>query len=239
MSDPADDTAPPKHVAIITDGNGRWAQRRNLPIAAGHEAGARNVCARVIDAADLGISQLTVFAFSTENWRRPTGEITALMRILARYLDRETPTLHERGVRIRFVGRLQPPLVPELLAAAQRAEHLTADNSRMTLFIPLNYGGRAEIVDAARAFDGCTEAEFRTRLYDPDLLDPDLVIRTGGERRLSNYLLWQTATSQLVFRDELWPDFDRAALISSIAHTHEPASVASDHARGAAGASPP
>lgn len=206
-----------RHVAIITDGNGRWAQRRGLPPAAGHDAGARNVRDRLLDAAALGIQQLTVYAFSTENWRRPDSEVDALMRIIARYVQRETPPLHDRGVRIRFIGRRTAPLPARLLELIGWAERLTAGNDVITLFIPLNYGGRAEIIDAARDFSGTTEAEFQARLYAPDMLDPDIVIRTGGDHRRSNYLLWQTAGAQFVVRDELWPDFDRAALISALA----------------------
>jgi undecaprenyl diphosphate synthase len=206
-----------RHVAIITDGNGRWAQRRGLPPAAGHDAGARNVRDRLIDAAELGIRQLTVYAFSTENWSRPDSEVDALMEIIARYVERETPPLNDRGVRIRFLGRRAAPLPDRLLALIRWAERLTAGNDRITLFIPLNYGGRAEILDAARDFRGTTEAEFRARLYAPDMLDPDVVIRTGGDHRLSNYLLWQSAGARFVVRDELWPDFDRAALISALA----------------------
>jgi undecaprenyl diphosphate synthase len=231
----------PGHVAIITDGNGRWAQRRGLPPSAGHDAGARNVRDRVLDAAQLGIRQLTVYAFSTENWSRPDSEVDALMAIIARYLQRETPPLHERGVRIRFIGRRTAPLPARLLDLMRWSERLTAGNDRITLFIPLNYGGRAEIVDAARNFTGTTEAEFRARLYAPDMLDPEVVIRSGGEHRLSNYLLWQSAGARFVVRDELWPDFDREALISALSPSTSPLepSAASAGAGDAVPASPP
>jgi undecaprenyl diphosphate synthase len=230
-----------RHVAIITDGNGRWAQRRGLPPAAGHDAGARNVRDRLLDAAELGIQQLTVYAFSTENWSRPGREVDALMEIIARYVASETPPLNDRGVRIRFIGRRTAPLPGRLLDLIGWAERLTAGNDRITLFIPLNYGGRAEIVDAARDFSGTTEAEFRARLYASDMLDPDVVIRTGGEHRLSNYLLWQTAGARFVVRDELWPDFDRAALISALAPPRDRRKPRASpaHAADAASASPP
>jgi len=236
---------PPKpaagHVAIITDGNGRWAQRRGLPPSAGHDAGARNVRDRLLDAAELGIQQLTVYAFSTENWSRPDSEVDALMEIIARYVQRETPPLHDRGVRIRFIGRRTAPLPARLLDLVDWAERLTADNDLITLFIPLNYGGRAEIIDAARDFSGTTEAEFRARLYAPDMLDPDVVIRTGGEHRLSNYLLWQSAGARFIVCDELWPDFDRAALASALTRPADRRAmrVTPDRAGDAAPASPP
>ncbi|MBB4662875.1 polyprenyl diphosphate synthase [Conexibacter arvalis] len=229
------------HVAIITDGNGRWAKRRGLPPAAGHDAGARNVRDRLLDAAELGIQQLTVYAFSTENWSRPDSEVDALMEIIARYVQRETPPLHDRGVRIRFIGRRTAPLPGRLLDLMSWAERLTAGNDRIELFIPLNYGGRAEIIDAARDFTGTTEEEFRARLYAPDMLDPDVVIRTGGEHRLSNYLLWQSAGARFLVRDELWPDFDRTALISALTPPkgRPDLHVARGRAGDAAPASPP
>ena len=200
-----------RYVAIITDGNGRWAQARDLPVEAGHRAGADTVKARLRDAVELGIEELTVYSFSTENWSRPAEEVAALIEILAKRIAREASELHRRGVRMRFIGRREG-ISRELLRVMGDAESLTQENARMTLFIALNYGGRAEIVDAARRFTGSTEAEFRDVLYAPDMHDPELIIRTSGERRLSNYLLWQGAYSELVFRDELWPDFSRADL---------------------------
>jgi undecaprenyl diphosphate synthase len=205
------DGARARYVAIITDGNGRWAERRGLPALAGHEAGADTVKARLRDAADLGIDELTVYSFSTENWSRPQQEVQGLMSMMARRIEAETPELHEEGVRMRFIGRRSDPVPPRLIERMAWAEELTADNRRITLFVAFNYGGRAEIIDAAKAFTWGNEEDFRARLYAPDLHDPDLIIRTSGERRISNYLLWQGAYSELVFRNELWPDFSREA----------------------------
>ena len=201
----------PRYVAIITDGNGRWAQRHGLPVVAGHEAGADTVKARLRDAVELGIAELTVYSFSTENWSRSRAEVSALMRMFGRRIDQETPELHAEGVRMRFIGRRSAPVPKRLIRKMQWAEDLTRDNSRITLFVAFNYGGRAEIVDAARTFSGEGEDEFRAHLYAPDMHDPDLIIRTSGEQRISNYLLWQGAYSELVFRDELWPEFTRQA----------------------------
>jgi undecaprenyl diphosphate synthase len=205
------DLARARYVAIITDGNGRWAQRRGLPALAGHEAGADTVKARLRDAVDLGIEELTVYSFSTENWTRPEAEVQGLMAMMGRRIEAETPELHEEGVRMRFVGRRSDPVPKALIERMRWAEDLTGKNTRITLFVAFNYGGRAEIVDAARTFTDGTEDDFRAHLYAPDMHDPDLVIRTSGERRTSNYLLWQTAYSEWVFRDELWPDFSREA----------------------------
>jgi undecaprenyl diphosphate synthase len=205
-----------RYVAIITDGNGRWARQRGLPVVAGHEAGADTVKARLRDAVDLGIEQLTVFSFSTENWRRPADEVSALMEMFARRIELETPELHEQGVRMRFVGRRADPVSPELIERMEWAEGVTSDNSRITLFVAFNYGGRAEIVDAARTFTGGDEDAFRRHLYAPDMHDPDLIIRTSGEQRSSNFLIWQGSYSELVFRDELWPDFSREAFEQSL-----------------------
>ena len=205
-----------RYVAIITDGNGRWARRRGLPVVAGHEAGADTVKARLRDAVDLGIEQLTVFSFSTENWRRPADEVSALMEMFARRIELETPELHEQGVRMRFVGRRADPVSPELIERMEWAESFTGGNSRITLFVAFNYGGRAEIVDAARTFTGGDEEAFRRHLYAPEMHDPDLIIRTSGEQRSSNFLIWQGSYSELVFRDELWPDFSREAFEQSL-----------------------
>jgi undecaprenyl diphosphate synthase len=205
----------PRYVAIITDGNGRWAKRRGLPVLAGHEAGADTVKARLRDAAEFGIEELTVYSFSTENWSRPRGEVEGLMAMFAERIDRETPELDEEGVRMRFVGR-RTGLDAELVRRMDWAEQTTAANERITLFVAFNYGGRAEIVDAARTFQGETEEEFRRHLYAPEMHDPDLLIRTSGELRISNYLLWQLAYSEFVFRDELWPDFTREAFEASL-----------------------
>jgi undecaprenyl diphosphate synthase len=209
-------TASARHVAIITDGNGRWAQQRGLPVIEGHRAGADVVKERLRDAVDLGIEELTVFSFSTENWSRPREEVEGLMRMFGERIESETPELDEEGVRMRFIGRRQE-VEPELAERMDRAEETTAANERIVLYVAFNYGGRAEIVDAARSFEGESEEEFRRHLYAPEMHDPDLLIRTSGERRVSNYLLWQCAYSELVFRDELWPDFGRAALEESLA----------------------
>jgi undecaprenyl diphosphate synthase len=208
-------SAAPRYVAIITDGNGRWAQQRGLPVIEGHRAGADVVKARLRDAVELGIEELTVFSFSTENWSRSPEEVGGLMAMFGERILGETPELDEEGVRMRFIGRREG-VEPELVERMEWAEAKTADNERIALFIAFNYGGRAEIVDAARTFQGDSEEEFRRHLYAPDMHDPDLLIRTSGEKRLSNYLLWQCAYSELVFAEELWPDFDRAAFERSL-----------------------
>jgi undecaprenyl diphosphate synthase len=200
-----------RYVAIITDGNGRWARQRELPVVEGHRAGADTLKARLRDAAELGIEELTVYSFSTENWSRPEEEVRGLMRMFGERIASETPELKEEGVRMRFVGRRQG-VDPALVAQMEWAEAETAENERIILFVAFNYGGRAEILDAARRFDGGSDDDFQRLLYAPEMHDPDLLIRTSGEQRLSNYLLWQCAYSELVFRDELWPDFGRAAL---------------------------
>jgi undecaprenyl diphosphate synthase len=205
----------PRYVAIITDGNGRWAQRRGLPAIEGHSAGADVVKARLRDAVEFGVEELTVFSFSTENWSRPKDEVDGLMAMFADRIDRETPELHDEGVRMRFIGRREG-LHEGLVQRIEWAQDLTRDNGRITLFVAFNYGGRAEIVDAARSFDGETEEEFRRHLYAPEMHDPDLLIRTSGELRISNYLLWQCAYAEFVFRDELWPDFSREAFKESL-----------------------
>jgi undecaprenyl diphosphate synthase len=209
------DASRARFVAIITDGNGRWAQRRGLRPIEGHEAGADVVKERLRDAVEFGVQELTVFSFSTENWSRPHGEVEGLMRMFRERIDRETPELHDEGVRIRFLGR-RDGIDPKLVERMEWAEALTAGNDRIRFFVAFNYGGRAEIVDAAAAFQGSTEEEFRAQLYAPEMHDPDLLIRTSGELRISNYLLWQCAYSELVFRDELWPDFSREAFKESL-----------------------
>jgi undecaprenyl diphosphate synthase len=204
-----------RYVAIITDGNGRWAQQRGLPPIEGHRAGADVVKARLRDAVRFGIEELTVYSFSTENWARPDDEVQGLMRMFAERIDRETPELHEEGVRMRFIGR-RAGIDSTLVERIEHAEELTSHNQRITLFVAFNYGGRAELIDAAKGFDGETEQEFRERLYAPEMHDPDLLIRTSGERRISNYLLWQCAYSEFVFRDELWPDFGPEAFRAAL-----------------------
>jgi undecaprenyl diphosphate synthase len=207
----------PRYVAIITDGNGRWAKARGLPAIRGHEAGADVVKARLKDAVRLGVKELTVYSFSTENWSRSKAEVSGLMRMFARRIDAETPELKDQGVRMRFIGRRDAPVSKRLVEKMMWAEDQTAENDRITLFVAFNYGGRAEILDAAVAYQGGGEEQFRKGLYAPDMHDPDLVIRTSGEQRLSNYLMWQSAYSELVFRDELWPDFSEEAFAASLA----------------------
>jgi undecaprenyl diphosphate synthase len=209
-------SASARYVAIITDGNGRWARKRNLPVLEGHRAGADIVKERLRDAVDLGIKELTVYSFSTENWSRSDEEVSGLMRMFAERIAGETPELNEEGVRMRFIGR-RDGVDRGLVERMEWAETTTHANRRITLFVAFNYGGRAEIVDAARTFQGATEEEFRRHLYAPEMHDPDLIIRTSGEQRLSNYLLWQAAYSELVFRDELWPDFTRVAFEAALA----------------------
>jgi undecaprenyl diphosphate synthase len=207
-----------RYVAIIADGNGRWASERGLTVRAGHDAAADTLSARVRDAVELGVEELTVYAFSTENWTRPEQEVHDLMELVAARMAIETPGLQHEGVRVRFLGRRES-LPPALIGQIDAAQSATETNTRMTLFIAFNYGGRAEILDAARRYNGGGEAEFRACLYAPDMHDPDIIIRTGAEQRLSNYLLWQSAYSELVFREELWPDFDRRAFEQSLAES--------------------
>jgi undecaprenyl diphosphate synthase len=201
----------PKYVAIITDGNGRWARQRDLPVVEGHRAGADTLKARLRDAAELGIEELTVYSFSTENWSRPEEEVRGLLEMMGERIGSETPELKDEGVRMRYIGRREG-LDPALVERMRWSEEETAANDRIVLYVAFNYGGRAEILDAAAKFDGESEEEFRRLLYAPEMHDPDLLIRTSGEQRLSNYLLWQCAYAELVFSDALWPDFDRAAL---------------------------
>jgi undecaprenyl diphosphate synthase len=211
---------PADYVAIITDGNGRWAQQRDLPVIEGHKAGADNVKERLRDAVELGIKELTVYSFSTENWTRPRDEVEGLMRMFGERIDRETPELNEEGVRMRFIGRREG-VSEELNGKMDWAEDETGSNDRITLFVAFNYGGRAEILDAAERYQGGGEEGFQANLYAPEMHDPDLLIRTSGEQRISNYLLWQCAYSELVFRDELWPDFGREAFEAALAEFEE------------------
>ena len=195
-----------RHVAIIMDGNARWARRRGLPVLAGHRAGAQALKRTVREGVRRGVEELTVYAFSTENWSRPSAEVRGLMAMFGELLDSETRELDEQGVRMVFVGR-RADVSRRLRERIDGAEELTRDNTRMTLFVCFNYGGRAEIVDAAERYAGGGEEEFAQLLYAPTMTDPELLIRTSGERRLSNFLLWQSAYSELVFSDALWPDF--------------------------------
>jgi undecaprenyl diphosphate synthase len=208
-------SATARYVAIITDGNGRWAEQRGLPPIEGHRAGADVVKARLRDAVEFGVEELTVYSFSTENWSRPPDEVAGLMRMFGERIDAETPELDQEGVRMRFVGR-RDRIAEDLRGRMEWAEERTAGNDRITLFVCFDYGGRTEIVEAARGFDGETEEDFRRRLYAPEMHDPDLLIRTSGERRISNYLLWQCAYSEFVFREELWPDFGRDVFRASL-----------------------
>jgi len=211
----ASDGRAARYVAIITDGNGRWAQQRGLPVIDGHQAGADVVKARLHDAVEFGVRELTVYSFSTENWSRPAEEVTALMRMFSQRIATATPELDAEGVRMRFIGRRER-VTPALLEQMDWAEAQTAANDRITLYVAFNYGGRAEVLDAAARYTGGGEEAFRRFLYAPEMHDPDLIIRTSGEQRTSNYLLWQGAYSELVFADELWPDFSREAFRAAL-----------------------
>ena len=213
----------PTHVACVMDGNGRWATKRGLPRTEGHAAGEEALFDTVEGAVELGIRWLTVYAFSTENWRRPADEVRYLMRFNESLLMRRRDELHDMGVRIRFAGRRDWRVPKRLLRQIQDSESLTAGNRTMTLTIAFNYGGRAEIVDAVRALveagtpaDKIDEKAIRKHLYDPDMPDPDLMIRTSGEYRISNFLLWELAYSELVFTEVLWPDFRREHLFEAV-----------------------
>ena len=213
----------PASVAIIMDGNGRWAKRRRLPTAAGHRAGARTV-RRIVEASiDLGIHDLSIFAFSTENWSRPREEVDALMEIFAETIERELPDLAEQGVRVRFIGR-RDRAPEELQRRMAGMEDRTELNSRLNLWVAFDYGGRAELVEAARRIvesgvdpEDVDENVFAANLYAPELPDPDLLIRTSGELRVSNFLLWQLAYAELAFVDKLWPDFEPRDLQHALA----------------------
>lgn len=206
----------PRHVGVIMDGNGRWATRRRLPVLVGHRQGTRALKRTVESAIRAGVRQLTVYSFSTENWGRPPEEVSGLMRLLDEMIDQEVPELDEKGVRVVFVGR-RDALDPGLARKFREAEEATRDNSTLDLFIAFDYGGRREIVDAVKSALAAgtdpadlDEAVVSRHLYAPDMGDPDLIIRTSGEFRLSNFLLWQSAYSELFFSEALWPDFDDA-----------------------------
>jgi undecaprenyl diphosphate synthase len=213
----------PAHVAAVMDGNGRWAQRRGLKRTEGHAAGEEALLDAVEGALDLGVSWLTVYAFSTENWRRPRDEVRYLMGFNESLLVRRRDELNERGVRIRFIGRRDWRVPKRLLRRMDESVELTADNRTLTLTIAFNYGGKAEIVDAVRRLveegvpaEKIDEKAISKRLYDPDMPDPDMVVRTSGEYRLSNFLLWEAAYSELVFTEVLWPDFRREHLFEAV-----------------------
>lgn len=209
----------PRHVAIIMDGNGRWAARQNKPRSMGHKRGAEAVREAIEGAIDTGVEYLTLYAFSSENWNRPQDEVTDLMGLLKLYLSREVKTMHKQGVRLRVIGRREM-LSEDIQAMIVRAEEMTAGNNRLTLVIALSYGSREEIVQAARALakdvasgtiapQDIDEARFEAALMTSELPDPDLIIRTSGEQRLSNFLMWQAAYSEFLFMDILWPDFSK------------------------------
>ncbi len=203
-------TGGPRYVAVIMDGNGRWAERRQLPAIAGHREGAKALKRTIRAARKAGVRELSVYAFSTENWRRPKTEVDALMEMFSELIKKEVPELHEQQVRVRFIGR-RAELPAGVRGQIDWAESLTGANCAMSLYVAFNYGGRAEIADAARtaAAYGFTggEPEFAKFLYAPEMHDPELLIRTSGEQRISNFLLWQCAYSELYFSDKLWPDF--------------------------------
>ncbi len=217
----------PRHVAIIMDGNGRWAKARGLPRVAGHRRGADAVRRTLVAAGELGIPYLTLFGFSSENWKRPPDEVDSLMGLLRHYLRSEIAELHSHGVRLRVIGD-RARFAADIAAMIRNAEALTSDNDRINLTIALSYGGRAEIVAAARAIaaevmegklmlDGVDEAAIGKHLFTSELPEPDLLIRTSGEQRISNFLLWQCAYAELVFTKTLWPDFGRADLEQAVA----------------------
>ena len=216
----------PRHIAIIMDGNGRWAERRGLPRVAGHRAGAEAVRRTLQAAADHGVEVLTLYAFSSENWRRSSEEISDLTALMRFYLERELTTLMKEGVRLRLIGDYSA-FGPELVERLERAVERTAGNSRLTLVVALNYGSRAEIVRAARnlaqeavsgglAPDAIDEETISAELDTHELPELDLLIRTSGEVRLSNFLLWQAAYAELLFLDTLWPDFDEQAFADAL-----------------------
>jgi undecaprenyl diphosphate synthase len=221
-----DQTPPPSHIAIIMDGNGRWAKARGLPRFSGHQRGARAVRAAVEGCREMGVRHLTLFAFSSENWRRPESEVNDLMGLLRLYVERELATLHSNGVRLTFIGD-RAPLSRNIREIIAGAEERTRGNTSLRLIIALNYGGRGEIVEAARrmaaaaaagdlAVDDIDEAAFQSFFETAGVPDPDLVIRTSGEQRLSNFLLWQVAYSELAFVDTLWPDFTKEHLAAAV-----------------------
>jgi undecaprenyl diphosphate synthase len=221
--DGIDPTRIPVHVGVVMDGNGRWAQKRGLKRTEGHAAGEEALFDTVEGALELGLKWLTVYAFSTENWKRPADEVRYLMGFNESILTRRRDELDERGVRIRFAGRRDWRVPRRLLKRMDEALEQTKRNRTMTLTIAFNYGGRAEIVDAVKALvgegitaDKVDEKAIRRHLYDPEMPDPDLMVRTSGEYRISNFLLWELAYSELVFSEVLWPDFRREDLFEAV-----------------------
>jgi undecaprenyl diphosphate synthase len=226
----ADLPSPPAHIAIIMDGNGRWAKARGLPRTAGHKRGAESVRRTVEAAREMGVSYLTLYGFSSENWKRPAGEVSDLMGLLRLYLRNEINTLHKNGIRLRVIGD-RKRLGPDIVRLIEDAEVKTGSNTALTLVLALSYGGRQEMVEAARAIaadvatgqltaDSIQEDMFGDYLFTKGIPDPDLIIRTSGEKRISNFLLWQGAYAELVFIDTLWPEFGRAELESAIRDYH-------------------
>lgn len=223
MTEPSVETLPPHHVAIIMDGNGRWASSRGRPRVFGHRKGVESLRKAVKVAGELGVKQLTVFSFSTENWRRPAEEVEALFELLRRFVAADLDRLVEEGVRVKVIGRSED-LSPDLIKIIENAEERTRHNTEFKLVLAFNYGGRDEIVRAARRAcrdrDGdlsdLTEADFARYLDTTDMPDPDLVIRTSGEHRVSNFLLWQAAYAEFVFTDVLWPDFGEADMKAAL-----------------------
>ncbi len=213
----------PNHIACVMDGNGRWAESRGLPRTEGHRAGEDALFDVVDGCLEAGVRWLTVYAFSTENWRRPRDEVKFLINFNEDILLRRRDELNERDVRIRFVGRRDWRVPKRLIKRMNESSELTRDNRKLTFTIAFNYGGRAEIVDAVRAIaasgvkpDKITEKMIKRHLYDPEMPDPDLVVRSSGEYRISNFLLWELAYSELYFTDVLWPEFRRADLFDAI-----------------------
>ncbi len=221
---------PPLHVGIIMDGNGRWAQARGLPRIAGHRQGAEAVRLAITAAVDLGIGYLTLYGFSSENWKRPSSEVSDLMGLLRLYLKKEINELNEKGVRMRFIGERER-LAPDIVKMIVDAEQLTAENSTLNLVVALSYGARQEITQAVRmlaektlsgeiCLDEINEDAVTRHLDTSSIPDPDIIIRTSGEKRVSNFLLWQSAYAELVFVDTLWPDFCRVDLEEAIDEFH-------------------
>lgn len=228
VPDGIDESRIPRHIAAVMDGNGRWAQRRGLKRTEGHAAGEEALLDATYGCLDLGVEWFTVYAFSTENWRRPADEVRYLMRFNESLLQRRRDELHERNVRIRFAGRRDWRVPKRVLRRMDESRELTANNTGLTLTIAFNYGGRAEIVDAVRRIveqgipaDKIDERTIARHLYDPEMPDPDLMIRTSGEHRISNYLLWELAYSELVFPEVLWPDFRREHLFDAVREYQE------------------
>lgn len=215
----------PEHVAIIMDGNGRWAERRGLPRSAGHRAGVDRIRDTIEACLEHGVKYLTLYAFSTENWNRPASEVDFLMNLFMEALQKEVPELHQQQIRIRFIG-LKDKLAPQLVELMEKSEKLTSANNRLTVNIAINYGGRSEIMAAVKGIarqvregrlepDGLQEEVLTARLFTSGQPDPDLLIRPGGEKRISNFLIWQMAYTELYFTDDYWPEFSKKHLLAA------------------------